>query len=175
MATLVSDLIQSSFRLLGAVASGETLETQEQTDAFATLNQMLSIWNTEGFSVVARQRMTVTLGSTNSYSLPLRPIKIDAASVSCGGIDSELEIVDAAGWETVPEKAATSVYVKKLYCDYAYPNATAYVAPIPRLSGTLELWAFLPVVQFTSVSQSIDLPPGDEMALRYNLAMALLP
>src|SRR5215831_5647550 len=109
MPTLVSDLIQSSFRLIGAVASGETLETQEQTDAFATLNQ----------SIAGRQRLTIAVGGGNSYVLSTRAVKVESASVSSGGIDSPLEIVDSAGWEQVPEKAMQSVYVKVLYCDYA--------------------------------------------------------
>ena len=176
MATLVSDLIQSSFRLIGAIASGEALETQEQTDAFATLNQMLSIWNTEGASIVGRQRLTLSVGGGNGpYVLPQRPVKIESGSVASGGIDSPLAIVDSPGWEQVPEKAMQSVYVKVLYCDYGYPTSSVYIAPIPRLGGTLEIWIYSVISQFTALGQTIDLPPGYEMSLRYNLAVALLP
>lgn len=171
----VTELIHSSFRLIGAIAAGETLETAELTDAFATLNQLLSSWNTEGASIVGRKRLTLTTTLSNSYSLPERPVHIESASVSSGGIDSGLEIVDSAGWERVPEKAAQSVYVRVLYCDYAFPTATAYIAPIPRLTGTLEVWIFVIVPAFGSVSETVNLPPGYEMALRYGLALALLP
>src|SRR5215471_10286941 len=152
MSITVTQLIHSSFRLIEAIASGETLETEELNDAFDTLNQMVSLWNTEGASVVARKRLVIVTGSTNNYALPERPVRIESASVSCGGIDSQLEIVDSAGWEAVPEKAATSVYVKKLFCDYAYPNANVYIAPIPRLAGSLEVWIYAALAAFTSVS-----------------------
>jgi hypothetical protein len=175
MPTTVTQLIHSSFRLIGAIASGETLETNELNDAFASLNQLISNWNTEGASLVGRQRVTMTTTSSNSYSLSTRPVHIESASVASGGIDSRLEIVDSAGWESVPEKAATSVYVRVLYCDYAYPNSTVYIAPIPRLTGTLEMWNWIPITQFAAVTDSIDLPPGYEQALRYNFAVALLP
>jgi len=176
MAT-VSDLIHSSFRLIGAIAAGETLETEELNDAFVSLNQMIGSWNAEGASIVGRQRLTigVNAGGGNSYALPTRPVHIESASVSSGGIDSPLEIVDSVGWEAIPEKQAQSVYVKKLWCDYQYPTATAYIAPVPRLSGTLEIWIFAEMAQFASVTQNIDLPPGYEQAIRYNFAIALLP
>jgi len=175
MSITVSQLIHGSFRLIGAIASGETLETNELNDAFTSLNQMISSWNTEGASIVGRQRLLITVGGTNIYSLPQRPVHIESASVASGGIDSQLAIVDSAGWEATPEKAAQSVYVKVLYCDYAYPTSTCYIAPIPRLGGTMEIWMYLPIAQFATVNDSIDLPPGYEAALRYNFALALLP
>lgn len=176
MPNTVSDLIHSSFRLIGAVAAGELLETAELADALVSLNQMISSWNTEGASLVGRKRLTLSVsGSNGPYTLSERPVKVESASVACGGIDSELAIVDSAGWEATPEKQAQSVYVRKLFCDYAYPTAAVYVAPIPRLGGTLEVWIYVVIPQFTDVNQTIDLPPGYEQAVRYNFAMALLP
>jgi hypothetical protein len=172
----VSELIHSSFRLIGAIAAGETLETNELDDAFVSLNQMIASWNTEGASLVARKRFLVTVFGTNGpYVLAERPVRIESASVACGGIDSQLEIVDSAGWESTPEKQATTVYVRKLYCDYGYPISTVYIAPIPRLSGQLEMWVYITMPQFSSLTQIIDLPPGYEIAARYNFAIALLP
>jgi hypothetical protein len=175
MPTTVTQLIHSSFRLIGAIASGETLETAELNDAFASLNQLVSGWNTEGASIVGRKRLVVAVGGSNSYALAERPVKVESASVQSGGIDSPLEIVDSVGWEATPEKQAQSVYVKKLFCDYAYPSSTVYIAPIPRLGGTLEIWTYAVIAAFSDVNQTIDLPQGYELALRYGLAMALLP
>src|SRR5215831_584965 len=144
MPTSVTQLIHSSFRLIGAIASGETLETNELTDAFASLNQMIALWGTEGASLVGRQRLTMSVGGGNGpYALTQRPVKIESASVASGGIDSPLNVVDSAGWEQVPEKQMQSVYVKILYCDYAYPNSSVYIAPIPRLGGLLEMWIYV--------------------------------
>lgn len=163
-------------RLLGAIAAGETLETNELNDAFLVLNQMISSWNTEGLSLVGRNRQMVplTLGQ-NSYSLAIRPIKIEAASAAISGIDSPIEIVDSVGWESVPEKAMTSVYIRKLFCDYLYPNSSISIWPTPRIAGTLEMVVYATITQFSAVTDTVDLPPGYEMAVRYNLAMALLP
>jgi hypothetical protein len=177
MPTTVSDLIHSSMRLIGAIAAGETMETEELDDAFVSLNQMLSSWNTEGASLVSRKRMVVSVFSGNSYGLPERPVKIDAASTSISGVDSALEIVDAAGWEAipVPEKLMQSIFIRKLYCDYAFPSSTVYIWPTPRISGTLELWAYATVPPFAALSSVITLPEGYEAGLRWNLATNLAP
>jgi len=172
----VSELIHSSFRLIGAIAAGEILETNELDDALVSLNQMLSSWNTEGASLVGRKRLLVSVAGTNGpYALAERPVRIEAASVAAGGIDSQLEIVDSAGWESTPEKQAQSVYVRRLFCDYGYPTASVYIAPIPRLGGQLEMWVYVAIAQFTTLAQTVDLPPGYEVAVRYNFAIALLP
>ena len=176
MPQTVSDLIQSSFRLIGTVAAAEVLETNELNDALISLNQMISSWNTEGASLFGRERITVSVNTgANSYALSKRPQHIESASVAISGIDSELEIVDSAGWEQVPEKAMSSVYIKKLFCDYAYPNSQVYIWPTPRLTGTLEVWIYTILTQFASLTTTIDLPPGYEQALRYNFAVAMLP
>jgi hypothetical protein len=177
MPATVSDLIHSSMRLIGAIAAGETLETEELNDAFVSLNQMLSSWNTEGASLVARKRLTVAISGVNSYALAERPVKIDAASTSISGVDSGLEIVDSTAWEgiPVPEKQMQSIFIRRLYCDYAFPSATVYLWPTPRLAGTLELWIYATMPAFASVDSVISLPEGYEAGLRFNLAVNLAP
>ena len=173
MAT-VSDLIHSSMRLIGQIASGEILETDELNDAFTLLNRMVASWNTEGASLPGRVRQTVALTTpTATYTLATRPIKIESASVSAGGVDHPLEIVDSAGWEQITEKGALAIMARKLFCDYAYPTSAVYIWPAPRTSGTLELWVFAPITAFGSTGATIDLPPGYEIGLQFNLAMNL--
>jgi hypothetical protein len=77
--------------------------------------------------------------------------------------------------EATPEKQATTVYVRKLFCDYGFPIAAVYIAPIPRLSGQLEIWTYVQMLQFASLAETVNLPQGYEIALRYNFAVALLP
>jgi|SRR5215472_446339 len=174
----VSDLIHSSFRLIGAIASGEILETNELNDGFISLNQFIQGWNTDGTMLVSRQSQRIALNSSiGSYSLSDYPIKIESASVSAGSgyLDNPLQIVDSTGWEAVPEKQAQSVFTKVLYCDYAWPTSTVCIAPLPRIGGTLEVWMYTPLSQFATVNDTINLAPGYEIALRYNFAVALLP
>lgn len=172
----VSDFIHSSFRLIGAIAARETLETDELNDALVSLNQMIATWNTEGTSLFARQELDIQVGpATNQYTLPQRPVKIEAAEVAISGINSPLEIVDSAGWSAITEQSALSVYIRKLYCDYQYPTAHVSIWPVPRVAGTLALIIYTPLGEFNNLTDAIDLPFGYEQALRYNFAIALLP
>ena len=172
----VSELIHSSFRLTGIIAAGETLETAEANDAFVSLNQMVATWNLEGASLVGRKPVTQALTTaTQSYALAARPVKIESASVSAGGTDHPLEIVDSMGWEQIGEKGALAIVTRKLYCDYQYPTATVYLWPAPRTTGTLEMWTLATITAFASLAATVDLPPGYEMALRYNFALAIGP
>jgi hypothetical protein len=178
MATTVSDLIHSSMRLIGVIAAGEMLETEELNDALVSLNQMLSSWNTEGASLVGRKHLVVNIAAPlNGYTLPERPIKIEAASAAISGVENGIELVDAAGWEAIPipEKQMQSIFIRKLYCNYLYPTSTVYIWPVPRLPGTLEMWIYAPMTAFASLDSTIDLPPGYEAGLRFNLAVTLAP
>jgi hypothetical protein len=163
-------------RLIGAIAASETLETNELNDAFVSLNQMLSSWNTEGASLVGRRFDSVTLTPNNfAYVLSNRPVQIVAAASAIAGVDSSIELVDAAGFEAVQEKALSSLYIKKLFCDYQYPQSSIAIWPSPRAAGNIRLWTLATIAQFQTLADVIDLAPGYEMALRYNLAVALLP
>jgi len=175
MPQTVSDLIHAAFRKINAIAAGELLEANELDDAFVTLNQMISSWNTEGLTLAGRLRLLIPVGGVNAYPLSQRPVKIESASLAIAGIDVPLEIVDSTGWEAVTEKQALTIYVRKLYCDYAWPSSTVYIAPIPRQSGTLELWIFQAIQPFAASSSIVDLPPGYEAALIYNLAVNEAP
>jgi hypothetical protein len=172
----VSELIHSSFRLIGAIAAGETLETEELNDALVSLNQLLFSWNTEGLSLVGRLRMLLPINiGTNMYALGVHPVKIDAASVAISGIDCPLEIVDSSGWETISEKGELAIFIRKLYCDYVHPSSSVYLWPTPRVAGNLELILYQTLEAFVNLNDTVDLPTGYEQALRYNFAIALLP
>lgn len=174
----VSDLIHSSFRLIGAIAAGEILETNELNDAFISLNQMIQSWNTEGLSLVGRQFLYVQVGpASNGYALPAteRPVQIESASLAISGINVPLEIVDSVGWNSVPEQQQLSIYVQKLYCDYGYPIARISLWPTPRMAGQLAIVMYTPLGAFSALTDVIDFAPGYEIALRTNFAVLIEP
>lgn len=60
--------------------------------------------------------------------------------------------------------------------DTAYPLINVRVWPPPSASpGTIELGYWTPIAAFSTVGDSIALPPGYEDALHFNLAVALAP
>lgn len=65
----VRELIESSLRLLGVVASGETVKSDEETDALETLNLVLDEMQGEGFNVLTytSSQLTSTINLTPAY------------------------------------------------------------------------------------------------------------
>jgi hypothetical protein len=171
-----TDLIHSSFRLIGAIAAGETLETNELNDALVSLNQLISSWNTEGLTLAGRLDINVGLSAgTNRYTLAVRPGEIVAAMVFVQGVECPLQLIDAVGWAAITEHGTTAQTTQKLFCDYQYPNSNVYVWPTPKVSALLDIWTNAIMGPFTSLSYLYDLPPGYEAALRYNFAIDVAP
>lgn len=175
MPTTVSDLIHSAMRLIGSIAAGEQLEPEELADAFVSLNQMLSSWNTEGASLFGRISLTKPVTPAANFVTIPQPIKIDSASMTAGGIDCPLEIVDALGWAAITEIGATAIITRKLYCNYLYPLSNVLFWPFQRVPATLNMWLYSPIEAFTTLDETIDLPQGYEAGLRWNLAVNLAP
>jgi hypothetical protein len=138
-----SELIHSSMRLIGAIASGETLETNELNDALVSLNQMLASWSTERVTVYEIRRDSFPLTGVQSYTMgpagvfsAARPTQIVAARASIGNYGRGLKIVDVNRWTEILERGGAVNLPMKAFVDYAFPLATVYLWPVP-VAGTL--------------------------------------
>jgi len=188
MATLVQDLIQSSLRLLKATNHGRTPSTPVLTDALAALNQLVDAWGTERlsmyttsrtiFNVVAGQQVYQIGPSAPDWVAP-RPMYLDQAGLLLAGTTTtEIPLTlltDQSEWAAIRIKATTSPIPTKLYYESDYPNGQIALWPAPSASSQVALYTPVAITQFTSLSQTISLPPGYEKALRYALAVELAP
>jgi len=129
------------------------------------------------------QRMTHTLaGGTSSFTIGPggqlampRPARCDAIAASTGTYRGTVQIVSAAEWSTMLEPSGAAITVPmELYVDYGYPAVTLNVWPVPQ-GGTIEVHSLQALQNFASLTDPVALPPGYEAAIRYNLAVALLP
>lgn len=174
---LVSELIASAMRLIGTLASGETPSTEESTDVFAALNQMLEAWSTEQTNLyLVRQGVQALQNGTASYALAQRPLLIrDACMVTAQGLRLPVEILNSPKWAALLERAQAAQVVRALYCDYGYPSATLYVSPVPNAGGSIEYHFWTALAAFATQQDQISFPPGYVQALRYNLAVQIAP
>lgn len=186
MAT-VRDLIKRSLVLIGATASGETPSADEQADALASLNDMVSSWSTESliihtkvrekFSLVVGQASR-TIGVSGNFNTS-RPLQIlnaaieDQSSVSLP--EYPMQIITLDEWAAIQLKSTESAYPTKLYVEDTYPLAILNLWPVPSVANKLVLYSWKPLAAFSSVNDTVDLPPGYARALRYNLAIELAP
>jgi hypothetical protein len=173
MAT-VTQLIDSALRLIGVIDSGETPATAERDDAFAALNQLLANWSAAAVPVYQVARDVIPLSGAASYTIAVRPVKLKSAHVTSAGVSMPVEIVTSERWSRFKDRTRTGLFADELYWDGAYPNGMLSLWPNPT-AGSLEVYSIKPLTQFASQSETINLPPGYEHALRLGLASMLAP
>lgn len=177
------EMIKASLRLIGAVSSDETLEASIADNAKQVFNMMLDQWANEALLVYARTDASYnlqigvasyTIGSGGVFN-GARPVQIDAAFVRDGTTDLPLQIIGPNEYFEIASKASSSTYPTHLYYKSDYPLGTIYVYPVPSEVNALHLIHRVAFTKMEEYTDTIDLPPGYEMAIRYNLAAELAP
>lgn len=178
----VRDLIKSSLRIIGAIASGETPGADETSDALQTLNGILGSWSNQSLLVPSKAREVFTLTpGISSYSIgptgtfnTARPIKILSASIIDAGQDFEtnINILTQQQYAEISNKNLSGS-TTAIYPEGTYPLDTINVYPKPAAADQLVIYSMKPIVSFASVNDLITLPAGYDRALKYNLAVEL--
>lgn len=175
--------LKAAMRKTGAVASGETPTTDEQTDGLAIANQLLDSWNAERPLMYDVKRTTHTLiASTNPHTIGTggnfdtdRPVKIEDAGIIQSGETTESPIYVAktmAEYAAILDKASTGT-PDFLYYEPAFALGKIHLYPVPDAADTLVLYRWTPLASIASVNTTVSLPPGYEEAFDLNLAVRL--
>jgi hypothetical protein len=102
-------------------------------------------------------------------------MSILGAYVRADDIDYPLSTMTRAEYLALPGKATTTGRPTRYFWEPTFPNGTLYINCIPDKSYTLRLNVLGAMVIPTSLTESLQLHPGDEEAMIYNLAARLLP
>lgn len=181
------DLLSSSLRLIGVLASGESAGASEATDGLSTLNDLIDSWSTEQLLIPNKVRETFSLSAgTQSYTMgsggtfnTSRPMKIEDALIQIPGASPATEIpiriLNKDEYTQIIQKTSQSTIPSCVFPDYAYPLATLYFWSVPDQVVTAVLNSWKPLSQLANLSTSLSLPPGYLRALRFSLAIDLAP
>jgi hypothetical protein len=184
---VVSDIITEAFLDLGAIAAGQTPTTEEQTDAFLRLNQMIRSWSNEDITIFTESHSTYTLtagtyqytfgASSANWGTSARPVRLVSASAVSGAFRAPVKVMSFQAFENEIENpyGVTAVLPQALAVDNAFPNLNVKVFPTPAAGGNVELDYWTEIAQFATVGDTVNLPPGFEDALHFNLAVRLYP
>jgi hypothetical protein len=116
-----------------------------------------------------------TIGPGGQLAAP-RPARCDSIAASSGTYRGPVDIVSAAEWATMLEPSGAPITIPiELYVDYGFPAVTLNLWPVPQSGGTIEVHSLQAFAAFAALTDPVALPPGYEAAIRYNLAVALLP
>lgn len=178
----VRDLIKSSLRIIGAIASGETPSADESADALSTLNGILGSWSNQSLLIPSKARevfaltagvQTYTMGPLGTFNTT-RPIKILSAAIIPAGQDFEtvVDVLTQQQWAQITNKNLSG-NPSAVYPEGTYPLETINAYPKPSATDQLVIYSMKPLTAFASLNDEITLPAGYDRALKYNLAIEL--
>ena len=177
-----STMVINSLIMLGAKEIGGTLTTAEQTHYLAKLNSMLESWSLERlmcYQVVEESKAltasdgTYTIGSGGDWDTA-RPTKIVQAWIrDSDNEDTQLKVINADSYNSIPAKTTDGTYPEYLYYDGAFVAglASIYLYPEPSASLTLYISSWKQLQSFATISTTLVLPPGYQRAIEYNFAI----
>lgn len=190
MSYLVSDLIQASLRLIDRLKVGRTASASELAAGLECLNTLIDSWNADRlfifeiaqavFTLVPNQQ-SYTIGPSGANFTATRPERIERANIvdvtSNPSVPSRypLDLLDSRGWSEIRVLSISSPLPDNLYFDRAWPNSTLYLYPSPSAANQLELYTWQQMAAFATTAAAFSVPPGYWEALRYNLAVRMVP
>tara|TARA_R110001599_G_scaffold173340_2_gene365171 strand:- start:21681 stop:22430 length:750 start_codon:yes stop_codon:yes gene_type:complete len=194
MATTVGDIIRSSMRKIGVLSPGEPLPANEGDDALETFTQMVDAWTNETLLIPVVNAVTFgLLAGQSEYTIgiypepvpvPLpvnhietaRPERILGAFIRDGsGTDYVQELFDVKTYNRISRKTS-SARPSRIYNRKGWPLNTLIFDSMPFADETLHLEVVQPlagILPTAGLTDVINLPPGYERALIYNLALDL--
>lgn len=180
--TTARDIIVKAMQKVGILFKTEQPSADEVNDGLDSLNAMLSSWSNDSLNCVARVLESFTLSAgVSSYSIGAgqtfdtqRPVFIVESHVRISTVDYPLTgVPDEVYQSDIPFKSQQGIPQFYNYSN-AYPYGTIRLYPVPSTDYTLFILSEKEITQF-SLDDTVNLPPGWEMALIYNLAMILAP
>ncbi|QZI87772.1 putative head adaptator [Vibrio phage 66E30.1] len=194
MATTVGDIIRSSMRKIGVLAAGEPLPANEGDDALQVFAQMVDAWTNETLLIPVVNVVTFQLtNDVSEYTIGIypepkpdpepinhietaRPEKILAAFIRDQyDTDYIQEVIDVKTFSRISRKTNAS-RPSRFYVREGWPLNTILFESVPYSSETLHLEVIQPLSEIlpaACLTEVINLPPGYERALIYNLCLDL--
>jgi len=181
----VQDLVTHALEDCGRLKPGGTPGTVESAVGLRTLNAMLDTWKTERLMVYAEVRtefdiisgqQTYSIGTGANWDVE-RPERIERAEFIFTNTSPEVEvpvkILSPQEWAALTPKKLTNTIQTMLYYEPTVPNGTVTLWPKPTQNWKIAVWTWRTIGQFASLATTINLPPGYQEAIEYNLAVKL--
>ena len=182
------DLITSTLRLIGVLASGETASNNEANDALTSLNQMLDTWSTQNLLIPSKIFESLALVvNQQSYQMgtgapdfnTARPQKIENINwqqiSGSTTLEIPIEILNQDQWAAIAIKTINSNLPTRMWPQYLYPYVVLNFWPVPSVAGNVIVWSWKPLSSIATLTTALSVPPGYLRALRYNLGVELAP
>lgn len=175
MQTTARKIIGRALRLLGVVASGVDPTDEEATDSFDALKDMIDQWHTNAMMSYSSAEAsftgssaTVTVGTGGNINIT-NPQHLQY--VKWNGVDLDV----CSSFEEFKSGDLSVGTPERAFYSKSNPLSNLLLAPAPTVSGTVKIGYLAPLIQFTGLDVTVDLPEGCSKMLSYNLALEMAP
>lgn len=181
MATVQTAIVDRALRIVLGV---ETAGTAAQSSlALTALNSMIDSWINEGMMAVSTTTLSkVMVPTVSSYTFGVggtfsttRPVEILDAYMRQSNTDTLVNILTRDQWNNIQTKNVTSNIVTDLVYNPVSVTGVMDVYPVPSAANTLFVTINTPLTGYSTLGDTVALPPGWERALYSNLAIELAP
>ena len=182
----VKDIIKSSLRLLGVIASGEEPTPEELSDALEGFNLMLDSWSTENLSIYSTQdqvftwpagEITQTLGPSGDF-VGNRPVELLDSTYfkdNDNGISFNIKIINQSQYDDIALKTVTATYPNYIWLNMDMDNIGMYLFPVPTKNLEFHFISAFELKKANGYTDELHFPPGYLRAFKYCLACELAP
>lgn len=186
--TTPNDIIKLALKKSGVIGVGQTPLAEDVNDAFTDINFMLGQWARKRWLVYhlldiyaqSTGALSYTVGPGQTFDVA-RPDRLEAAffrqnvQSQPSKIDYPLTLIQAREEYNTISLKTLSTFPQYVFYDSAFPIGNLYVWPVPTSQYEIHITVKDTLAAFTSLTQSISLPPEYFEALVYNLAGRLRP
>ncbi len=184
----VLDLITLALKQAGILGVGQSPAAEDTNDAFTLLNMMLGQWAVKRWLVYGLQDISIASTGTETYTYGLGGnfnypqtdhlesayARLTTVALPANQPDFNIQLINSyEDYGRIRLKSLTT-FPQYVFYDNAYPLANVSFWPIPQASQfMLHLIVKQPLSAFTSLTQSINLPPQYQEPILYGLALRL--
>lgn len=177
--TTALSIIEQALRKGHVLGKGEALDNDTAQQTLVSLNNLLGSWSISGGLVYTETRESFPLTGATSYTIgsggdfnTAKPYSVTAVFARVNGIDYSLAPNDQVQYASISYKGVEGVPTG-YYFDNNFPLATLFFFPVPNSSYEIHIYSQKPLTKFTSLTDDVALPEGYEMALVFNLWVAV--
>lgn len=173
--TLTVTALTSGALSVGQILSGTGITTGTAITSYGTGRG----GNGSGALGTYKISLTQTVGSISITSAAPTPLRINSAFVRvvtsvAGTLDYPVAILTSEEYELIGIKTLSGPWPRAVYYQHSMPLGVLNYWPNPS-SGEMHLFCDTILNRFQSLSETVNFPPGYNMAIRWNLAELLLP
>ena len=177
------DLITRALRLVGAVATGETANSNDALEALDDANDMLDQWSLEDLMLYYDKVVTLPLvagqiqysiGPTGTDLVEVRPIELLACNYrDSQDLDVAVNVVSMGDYQRIVQKETPNTIPNTVAYQPTNPDGTIFVWPPPQAGYELRLLVNSLFTRIAELNDDVPLPIGYNECFLYGLAERL--